>query len=59
MHKGTYAALLALVVLFAVPAATVRAATQMPIGFFDDAKLPLVTRRADQTLPPPRPPARR
>jgi polysaccharide biosynthesis protein PslG len=36
VHKGTYAALLALVVLFAVPAATVRAATQMPIGFFDD-----------------------
>jgi Cellulase (glycosyl hydrolase family 5) len=36
VHKGTYVALLALVVLFAVPAATVRAATQMPIGFFDD-----------------------
>jgi len=34
--NGTRVALFAAIALLAIPAATVRAATQMPIGFFDD-----------------------
>ena len=36
VQRGIRVALIALVALLAVPAATVRAATQMPVGFFDD-----------------------
>ncbi len=36
VQRGIRLALIALVALLAVPAATVRAATQMPVGFFDD-----------------------
>ena len=36
VQRGIRVALIALIALLAVPAATVRAATQMPVGFFDD-----------------------
>ena len=46
MLKAVRLVLVALVALLAIPAATVHAATQMPIGFFDDPVVPLVADRA-------------
>ena len=47
MLKPTRLALLALLILVAAPAATVHAATRMPIGFFDDPTFRWSAARAD------------